>query len=252
MTTLLEVRDFLMTVPGSFTFSFGFDSPHPWRGDYYQLAFKPMVAIRANTMLACIDEAVTSLFHISKDHYSFCSSYSLASQCLLDSGGDYSCTSKEEAESFERLFESMKKEYAKMKKRKSKAEKQAEAEQYRQEQKQIAKQKFKETYQTRLLELVSKYLEFDISCVQFRKRKFEFSDICFEFDIEFIDSDNWPDWEEVDNNLQSLEFIIADKIRKIGEANEQIRKQTEALNKLTEEDKRVLGLYTYNFFNEAS
>lgn len=248
MTTLNEVRDFLLTVPEDFVFAFGFDSPRPWRGDFCQVAFTPNTGMQAREMLACIDEAVTRSFSANKGGEIFLMLYTLSAKAHLETGH---YTESAAAEEFDNRFQNMKDEFtqaahreiSRRNKRKTKAQKQAEGEQYYQQQKQIAFEKFKETYQTRLLKLVAQYIEFDFSGIRSSNEQLEFTEIGLSFGLEF---DSWPDWEEVDYHLENCQRMIDDKIRKIKEANELLRKQEEALSKLTEEDKRVLGLWAYN------
>jgi hypothetical protein len=53
MITLLEgIKDKNMVVEK------GFDSPHSWRGDYYDLAFEPCENVTIQSMLDCAKSAV--------------------------------------------------------------------------------------------------------------------------------------------------------------------------------------------------
>jgi hypothetical protein len=259
MTTLLAVKEFLENVQATdpnFEFVNAFNNPHSWRGEYSEIAFQSAYLLTSADMLECVDRAITEKFYGWKGgEYNYC----LDKHCHIEAGGP-GCYTETALRDFAERLEAMKEEWAeyiasgvvvtedapkKPKKRKTKAEKQAEIEQFRKEEKEKQLAEFKANYQTKLLQLLAKYTSltwvvksngksFDLLCGN--------SDILIDFPIILPDELTVREAEKILESMDDLDYECNRELARVEEERQRAEKKLVALNKLSKEEREILGL----------
>lgn len=251
MTLLCEVRDFLNKVSPDFVFSSGFARAHPWPGSLYKVAFEPAPNISASELIANIADAT---FGPLKAHQGDDITYvifTLNSEAHLElvpgtwSGSD--------ADNFTVMFNNMKNEYAAKTGEKTQRTKQQKMQEYETEakrQKAADFQNYVNTYQTRLLKLMVGFAGFNLQIQSvngglhlFAKSNYRHDETIMRFfSVEpKKDVDN-PEWEEDEFQLTCVERFLANELEEARKAKEACLAKQVALAKLTNEEKRLLGL----------
>jgi hypothetical protein len=247
-TTLREVKDFLETVDGSFTFSFGFDEPHSWRGQYCEVSFTTAHNVTAPHVLSSIDEAVTDTFEGWKGGYY---KYGLADVGHLEAGGA-GCYTEDADQEFDAVFQQMKTEWTmyKMKTetkqkpaRKTAAQKRAEVQAARAAEFNKLYTEFAAAYESRLLKLVHAYMsEYSVS-VSVYEDTFTFSrpDRAVTQTLP-VTLPELYDFVDISTEIESAEFTLT-KIKEDRRLMEEREiKKSALLARLTDEEKELLGL----------
>lgn len=254
MTTLLQVKEFLENVhatDSSFQFVNAFNNPHSWRGEYREIAFQSAYLLTSDEMLECIERAIAEKFYGGKGGEYRCF-YCLNSDGHLEAGGP-GCYTETAMEDFTERFEAMKAEWKehriaatedapkKPNKRKTKAEKQAEIERFRKEEKEKQLAEFKANYQTNLLQLLAKFADLNWS-VKSNGTSFKLIDSKVEFPIVLPDELTVREAENFLESMDKLECQCILALARLETERQRAEKTLAALNKLSKEEKELLGL----------
>lgn len=232
-----------------FVFTNGFITPHAYRGNYGQVAFQPA----KNMTLAEIKCSLISALHDTfvgyhSDEYRYDKNtpvnLSLIGVCNND-----------DAENFEKLVSIMLNEYfdadqstEPKKKRKTKAQKQAEAELQRHTEREKQWEEFKAEYPTRFAALLFDFHKFGAT-------DYNLNVVRAENNYEFCWGAGWnrksvdlePTTPAEQNwqyryNLEEAEAAIQEERDRLAEAERKQQLRQAALNKLSDEEKKALGL----------
>jgi len=252
MTTLREVRDFLNKVPPDFVFSSGFTGAHSWLGNSHGVAFEPASNIGAFELIANIADATSGPFKVHSENGITYVIFSLNSKGHLELGpGTWS---ENDADNFTAMFNNMKSEFAARGVKKARRTKQQKMQQWEaaaRQQKVIDFQNYANTYQTRLLNLIVGFADFNIQIQNVsgdlhlfvRASHPEDKTITARpFSVEPKKDVDDPEWEEDEFQLVRFERFLADELEAVRKAEETREAKQVALAKLTNEEKQLLGL----------
>lgn len=252
MTTLREVRDFLNTVPSDFVFSSGFAEAHPWLGFTHQVAFEPASNISAFELIANIGNATAEPHKAFSGYDIMYVMFSLNCEAnLVKAPGTWS---ENDAENFTVMFNNMKSEFAARGAKKGRRTKQQKMQQWEaaaRQQKVIDFQNYTNTYQTRLLNLIVGFADFNIQIQNVSGDLHLFARASHPedktvtarpFSVEPKKDVDDPEWEEDEFQLARFERFLADELEAVRKAEETREAKQVALAKLTNEEKQLLGL----------
>lgn len=231
-----------------FVFTDGFNKAHCYRGYYNEVAFEPAKFVSLAEIKTSLNAAMFETFVAWKGgEYE----YDESTQVNLSLIG---VCNNDDAENFEKLVSIMLNEYfdadqsaEPKKKRKTKAQKQAEAELQQYAEREKAWEEFKAEYPTRFAALLFDFHKFSAT-------DYNLDVVRTEDNYEFCWGTSWNrksvDLKPVPPSQQSWEYLygleaaeaaIQEERDRIAEAERKQRLRQAALDKLTAEEKQVLG-----------
>lgn len=232
-----------------FVFTDGFITPHAYRGDYHQVAFQPAKNISLAEIKCHLHSALNDSFvGYFSGHYT----YDENTQVNLSRICAYDDT---DGKNFEMLVTIMLNEYhdadhtsAQKKVRKTKAQKQAEAAIACRDEQQKEWEEFKAEYPTRFAALLFDFHKFGAT-------DYNLNVVRAENNYEFCWGAGWnrksvdlkpvtsveQDWQYL-YNLEEAEAAIQEERDRLAEVERKQQLRQAALNKLSDEEKKSLGL----------
>ena len=232
-----------------FVFTDGFITPHAYRGDYHQVAFQPAKNISLAEIKCHLYSALNDTF---MGYHSGFYEYDENTPVNLSLNG---VCNNDDHENFEKLVTNMLNEYndadhtsAPKKVRKTKAQKQAEAAIARRDEQQKEWEEFCKDYPNRFAALMFDYFNFGLT-------SHNLSVVKVDNGYEFCSGAGWNrvgvvltpippseyNWEYM-QSLHDAELPIEEERERIKEAVHKQHLRETALSKLTDEEKKALGI----------